>query len=167
MIAKIVLLPILSLAGLASQPDKIGYIDLQKAVPATTAGKKAKEVMDAEFKKRKESLDKKKADIEKMGQDLEKKKSVLSEEVLNRKNMELNDEMMKFQKVVNDNQVELQKKEKEVLEPIFEKMKKVIEKVANEKGFTFVIEKQAQNVLFARKENDLTDDIVKAFEKEK
>lgn len=102
-----------------------------------------------------------------MGQDLEKKKSVLSEEVLGRKQMELQEEMMKFQKVVGENQAELQKKEKELLEPIIEKMRKVIEKVANEKGFAMVLEKAGQNVLFAQKDADLTDDVVKAFEKEK
>lgn len=151
----------------ASTNTKVGFIDLQKAVQATTQGKKAKENLDGDYKKRKEGLDKKKADIDKMGQDLEKKKSVLSEEVLNRKQMELQEEMMKFQKVVAENQMELQKKEKDLLEPIIEKMRKVIEKVANDKGFSMVLEKQGQNVLYAQKDNDLTDEVVKAFEKEK
>ncbi|GIL17725.1 MAG: OmpH outer membrane protein [Oligoflexia bacterium] len=147
--------------------SKIGFVDVQKAIQSTAAGKKAKESLDAEFQKRKQNLDKKKADIEKMGQDLEKKKSVLSEEVMNKKQMELQEEMLKFQKTVAENQVEIQKKEKDLVEPILEKMKKTIEKVAQEKGFTLVIEKQGQNVLFAQKDSDLTEDVVKAFEKEK
>lgn len=154
-------------AALASANTKVGYVDVQKAIQATAVGKKAKESMEAEFKKRKESLDKKKADIEKMGQDLEKKRSVLSEEVFNKKQVELQEQMMGFQKTVGENQLEIQKKEKDLLEPIFEKMKKVIEKVSQEKGFGIVIEKTAQNVLFAQKDADLTDDVVKAFEKEK
>lgn len=147
--------------------SKVGYVDVQKAVQMTASGKKAKEQLDGEFQKRKASLDKKKSDIEKMGQDLEKKKSVLSEEVMGKKQMELQEEMMKFQKTVAENQVEIQKKEKELVEPILEKMKKTIEKVAQEKGFSMVIEKQGQNVLFAQKDTDLTDDVVKAFEKDK
>ncbi len=147
--------------------EKVGYIDMQKVIQATKAGKKAKETLDGEFKKRKEGLDKKKADIEKMGMDLEKKKTVLSEEVLGKKQMELQEEMMKFQKVVAENQGEIQKKEKDLLEPILEKMRKVIENVAKEKGFSMVLEKQGQNVIFAQKEMDLSDDVIKAFEKEK
>lgn len=146
---------------------KIGYVDVQKAIQATAAGKKAKEQLASDYDKRKSSLDKRKADIEKMGQDLEKKKSVLSEEVMGKKQMELQEEMMKFQKTVAENQVDIQKKEKELVEPILEKMKKVIEKVATEKNFTMILEKQGQNVLFAQKEVDLTDEVVKAFEKEK
>ena len=145
--------------------SKVGYIDVQKAIQATGAGKKAKESLDAEFQKRKTVLDKRKADIEKMGQDLEKKKSVLSEEVLGKKQMELQEEMMKFQKTVGENQLEIQKKEEELLKPILAKMKTVIEKVATAKGYSMVLEQKGQNILWAQKDGDLTDDVVKAFEK--
>lgn len=147
--------------------EKVGYVDVQKAVQATSAGKKAKATLDGEFKKRKENLDKKKADIEKLGQDLEKKKSVLSEEVLGKKQMELQEEMMKFQKAVGENQMEIQKKEEELVGPILEKMKTIIEKVAKEKGYTIVLERKGQNILYAVADAELTDDVVKAFEKEK
>lgn len=163
----IIALAALMVSFSAQAEGKIGYVDVQKAIQATSAGKKAKENLDGEFQRRKGNLDKRKADIEKMGQDLEKKKAVLSEEVLGKKQMELQEEMMKFQKTVAENQVEIQKKEKELVEPILNKMKNVIEKVAKEKGFAMVLEKQGQNVLFAQKEVDLTDDVVKAFEKEK
>lgn len=155
------------LMAIPAWANKVGFVDVQKAVQTTAAGKKAKAALDVEFKKRKENLDKKKADIEKLGQDLEKKKSVLSEEVLGKKQMDLQEEMMKFQKAVGENQMEIQKKEEELVGPILEKMKTVIEKVAKEKSFTLVLEKKAQNVLFAVAEVDMTDDVVKAFEKEK
>jgi outer membrane protein len=154
-------------AGFAQAQNKVGYVDVQKAIQATAAGKKAKEVLDGEYGKRKKDLDKKKADIEKMNQDLEKKKTVLSEEVMGKKQMELQEEMMKFQKTVAENQLEIQKKEKELVEPILEKMRRVIEKVAQEKGYTLVIEKQSQNVLYAQKDADLTDSVIQAYEKEK
>lgn len=146
---------------------KLGYVDMQKAVQATAAGKKAKTDLEGEFNKRKKDLDKKKADIEKMGQDLEKKKSVLSEEVLGKKQMELQEEMMKFQKTVAENQMEIQKKEKELTLPILDKMRKVIEKVAQDKQYSMVLEKNENNVLFAQKDADLTEEVVKAFEAQK
>lgn len=158
----------LMMAGTVSAADsKVGYVDVQKAIQSTNSGKKAKESLDSEYAKRKKDLDKKKSDIEKMGQDLEKKKAVLSEEVMQKKQMELQEEMMKFQKVVAENQLEIQKKEKELVEPILEKMKKIIEKVAQEKGFTIVLEKSGQNLLYAQKDADLTDDVIKTYEKEK
>lgn len=147
--------------------SKVGFVDVQKAVQATAAGKKAKASMDTEYNKRKKELEKKNQDIVKMGQDLEKKKAVMAEEAFNRKVVEFQEEQLKFQKVVADNQLEIQKKEKELVEPILEKMKKVIDKVAAEKGFSVVLQKQGDNVLFAQKDADLTDAVVQAYEKEK
>ncbi len=151
----------------ANAAEKVGYVDVQEAIKSTAAGKKAKSSLDAEYEKRKKDLDKKKAEIEKIGQELEKKKAVLSEEVLGKKQMELQEEMMKFQKTVGENQREIQEKEKELVEPILKKMKTVIEKVAQQKGFSMVLEKQANNVLFAEKNVDLTAAVVEAFEKTK
>ena len=81
--------------------------------------------------------------------------------------MELQEEVMTWQKTLSDNNVEMQKKQKEVLEPILDKMKGVVEKFAKEKGVLMILEKTAQNLVYASAEVDLTDDIIKAFEKEK
>jgi outer membrane protein len=158
---------VLVASSLALAETKIGYVDVQKAIQSTAAGKKAKETLDVEFGKRKSDLDKKKADIEKMNQDLEKKKSVLSEEVMGKKQTELQEEMMKFQKTVADNQMALQKKEKELIEPIIEKMRKTIDKLATEKGYSLILDKQSPAILFSQKDADVTDAVIAAFEKDK
>jgi len=42
----------------------------------------------------------------------------------------------------------------------------VIAKLAKEKGYSLVLE-NSQAILFSAAENDLTDDVIKAYEKEK
>lgn len=150
----------------ASAQTKVGYVNMQKAIQATAEGKKAKSELEADFEKKKKELQKREADLKKMGEDLERKKSVLSEDVLQKKQGEFQDEMMKFREMVGKNQMEIQKKEQDLTTPIVEKMKKVIEKVAKEKGFNMVLENTAM-VLYAESSLDLTDDAIKAFEKEK
>lgn len=161
------ILSALFLAGsVAVAETKIGYVDMQKAVQATAAGKKAKAELEGEFEKRKKELQKKEADLKKMGEDLEKKKSVLSEEALQKKQGEFQEEMMKYRDQVGKSQLEIQKKDRDLTQPILDKMRKVIEKVAKSKGYALILENNAM-VLYAGKENDLTDDVIKAFEKEK
>ncbi|MGZ3744573.1 MAG: OmpH family outer membrane protein [Pseudobdellovibrionaceae bacterium] len=145
---------------------KIGVVDMQKAIQSTAAGKKAKAELEGEFNKKKKELEKKEADLKKMGEDLERKKSVLSEEVLGKKQAEFQEEMLKYRDVVGKSQIEIQKKERDLTAPILEKMKKSIEKVAKEKGYTMVLENN-QMVLFSTPESDLTNDVVKSYEKEK
>lgn len=153
--------------GLAHAAEvKIGYVDMQKAIQSTAAGKKAKAELEGEFNKKKKELEKKEADLKKMGEDLERKKSVLSEEVLNKKQAEFQEEMLKYRDVVGKSQIEIQKKERDLTAPILDKMRKTIEKVAKEKGYTMVLE-NSQMVLYATADADLTEAVIKAYEKEK
>lgn len=159
-------LSLLMTASLAHAEAKLGFVDMQKAIQATSAGKKAKTELEGDFNKKKKELEKKEADLKKMGEDLEKKKSVLSEDALNKKQAEFQEEMLKYRDVVGKSQVEIQKKERELTAPILEKMRKVIAKISKEKGYTLVLE-NSQMVLFSAPEADLTEDVIKAFEKEK
>ena len=157
---------VLMAASLAQAEAKIGFVDMQKAIQATSSGKKAKTELEGEFNKKKKDLEKKEADLKKMGEDLEKKKSVLSEEALGKKQAEFQEEMLKYRDIVGKSQVEIQKKERELTAPILEKMKKVIGKIAKDKGFTMILE-NSQMVLYAVPESDLTEEVIKAFDKEK
>ncbi|WP_347357585.1 OmpH family outer membrane protein [Bdellovibrio sp.] len=162
----LIVLSMLLTASLAQAEAKVGFVDMQKAIQSTSAGKKAKTELESDFNKKKKELEKKEADLKKMGEDLEKKKSVLSEEALGKKQAEFQEEMLKYRDVVGKSQIEIQKKERELTAPILEKMKKVISKLAKEKGYTLVIE-NSQMVLYATSDADLTEEVIKAFEKEK
>lgn len=159
-------LSLLLATGLARAEMKIGFVDMQKAIQSTSAGKKAKSELETEFNKKKKELEKKEADLKKMSEDLERKKSVLSEEVLGKKQAEFQEEMMKYRDVVGKSQLDIQKKERDLTAPILEKMKKVIEKLAKDKGYSAVLE-NSQMVLFSSPDMDLTEEVVKTFEKEK
>lgn len=160
---------ILMFTGTAFAEFKLAYVDVQRAIEKTSMGKKAKEEMKKEADKKNKELEKKKADIEKMREDIEKKRSVLAEEAFAKRAGELQEEMQKFNQTAGKAQAELQKKESELLEPIVKKMKIVIEKLAKEKGISMVIQsnQNAQIVLYASAESDLTEELVKAFDKEK
>jgi outer membrane protein len=158
---------LVSFMNFAQAETRVGYIDMQKAIQSTSTGKKAKSELEGEFNKKKKELEKKEADLKKMGEDLEKKKTVLSEEVLNKKQSEFQEEMMKYRELVGKSQLDIQKKERDLTSPILDKMKSIITKVAKDKKFSMILEKTEQNVLFAEADVDITDDVVKAYEKEK
>ncbi|MES3038728.1 MAG: OmpH family outer membrane protein [Bdellovibrionota bacterium] len=162
----IVALCVLCLSPLAFGETKIAVVDMQKAIQSTSAGKKAKADLEAEFEKRKKDLQKKEADLKKMQEDLEKKRSVLSEEVLQKRQGEFQEEMMKYRDLVGKNQMEIQKKERDLSGPIVDKVRKVIAKIAKEKGYSMVLENSAM-VLYSEAGSDITDQVIAGYEKEK
>lgn len=152
-------------AKASTEEPKIGYVDMQKAIQETSTGKKAKKEIEKEFNAKKAELQKKEADLKKMDEDLRKKSSALSDEVRAKKVQELQAEAMKFQREVGESQMAFQKKERDLTQPILEKLQSALEKIAKDGGYTVILEKNEQSVLWAKKDLDLTDSLVKEYEK--
>lgn len=154
-----------ALVGAKAHADvKIGYVDMQKAIQSTKAGQKAKKDLEAEFEKRKKTLQSKESALKKMGEELEKKAMVLSEDVRAKKQKEFQTSMMEFQQTVQKNQKEIQEQERKLTEPILKKLQSVIEDMAKKDTYTVILEKRENGVLWAQKELDITEKVVKAFE---
>ena len=149
----------------ASAETKIGYIDMQKAIQETSTGKKAKSELEAEFNKKKKELEKKEADLKKMNDDLEKKSMVLTDDVKAQRQQELQTEMMKYRELVARSQQDIQKRERDLTVPIVEKLRSILDGIAKKEGYTVVLEKSENSVMWADKQIDLTDRMVKDYEK--
>lgn len=146
---------------------KIGYVDIQRAIQSTSEGKLAKSQLESEFNKKKKSLEEMEKDLKAMNDDYEKKKDVLSEEVKRDKQMNLQKEMVKYRELVGKSQLEIQTKERELTKPIIDEVQKAIAEIAEKEKYTMILEKAEQSVLWAKKEFDLTDEVVKTVEERK
>lgn len=152
-------------AASASAEIKIGYIDMQKAIQDTSTGKKAKVELEGEFNKKKKDLEKKEADLKKMNDDLEKKSMVLTDDVKAQRQQELQAEMMKYRELVARSQQDIQKRERDLTVPIVEKLRSILDGIAKKESYTVVLEKSENSVMWADKQIDLTERIVKDYEK--
>lgn len=154
--------------SLASAADlKIGYVDMQAAIEQTSTGKKAKTELEKIAKSKENNLKKREADLKKKGEDFQKKQSVYDEATARKKQAELQKEFYELQQLLNSSQVELRKKEESLLKPIIEGLKKQIDSIAKKDGYTVILEKADNLVLFAKDDINLTNKVVKAYEKNK
>jgi outer membrane protein len=159
------------LAGIAAHaetaPVKIGYVDMQKAIQTTDSGKKAKKELEKEFNEKKKQLQDKEKDLKKMSEDLEKKSMVLSDEVKQKKQMEFQEEMLKYRELVGKSQLAIQERERSLTQPILERLRGIIGDIGEKDGYTVILEKAENSVLWAPKKIDLTDRIIAEFDKKK
>lgn len=163
----IFLVTLLGLVGTATANAelKMGFIDMQKAIQETSAGKKAKKELETEFNKKKKELEKREADLKKMGEDFEKRSMAMNEEARLKKQQELQQEMGKYQQLVAKSQMEIQKRERDLTQPILNKLRSIIEDIAKKDNFTVILEKSENSVMWAKKEIDLTDRVIKEHDK--
>jgi outer membrane protein len=156
-----------STAFAKSDSLKIGYVDLHAALNQVDEGKKAKKKLKKEFKKKQQRLNKKQKEVKELRNSLKKEGMMLSKKAKRKKSMKLKRKMSQLQKLYMEMQQNISKKEAKATKPIFDKMRKVIDKIAKEKGYDLVLEKRKSSVLFAKDAMNLTDELVKRYEKQK
>ena len=146
---------------------KTGFVDFGAAIQGTRDGKKARKTLEAEFAKRKKELDKKEKDLSKQREELEKKSAGWNEKTRGQKQTQLNESFRIYQDLLSRAQEEIRSREKKLMSPIYEKMKKALGRVANQEGYSAIFEKNQAGVLWINVEDDLTDKLIKAYSSKK
>jgi len=154
-----------AVSAVSATDVKIAYVDLQKALKETKAGKSARASLEKIFNKKKSEFQKVEKDLKSKQEDLQKKAMVLSDEVRSQKQMDLQKDMIEYQKKVSESQQELQKKEQALTKPILEGLQKAITRIATRDKYTMILEKSQQGIVWAEKGLDLTDELIKEYEK--
>ena len=150
----------------AAQSPKIGYVDLQRALTQVEEGKQAKQKLKKDFEDKQAKLDKKQKEVKKLKQQLKNQSMALSAEAKKKKRAELQKKMAELQRMYMSLQRNLSQKEAKATKGIFKKMRKVVRKIAEEKGYDLVLEKRGSSVLFAKDAMDLTDELIKRYDSE-
>lgn len=144
---------------------KVGVVDMQKALQSVEAGKKAKAQLEKEFNAKKQQLQSEEASIKKMGEEFKKQSLVMSDEARGKKQSELQERIMKFQELTQRSQQEIQQKEQELTQPILGKLRGIISELAKQKGYSVILERNENTVLFSLEKDDLTSDVITGFNK--
>jgi outer membrane protein len=149
----------------AADATKIGFIDLQRALLESNAGKKARADLEVLEKSKKTVIDEKVKAINKVEEELTKQASALSSDARKTKEEELERHKRDLQRLVEDARVEIQKKEAELTEAILKDMSDVVEEFAKEEGYTVIF--RSEVLLYAKKDVDITEVVVKKFNESK
>jgi len=142
---------------------KLGYVDLQRALNETEDGKKAKANLKKVFDLKQKELDEQQETLKKDIEDFMKKKSLLAPEKASQKETELQERMQKVQQTYARHQQDLGSKEQEATGKIFERMSRIIGKIATAENFTMIFDKQQSAVVFAKPHLDLTNDLIRRY----
>jgi outer membrane protein len=140
---------------------KIGSVNLVKALNESEAGKKAKTDLEFMIKSKQSSLDEKGKNIEKTKNEIAKQSSVLSADARKSKEEELEKMIRDYQRLVSDSQNEIKKKESDLTGEIIKELRGIIEKIGSDEGYTLILEGGEGQILFAKKEIDITEKVLK------
>ena len=152
-------------AGVAfAQPaQKIGYVDLQRALNESEAGKKAKEEFKIQVDKAQGQLKKQKDEIDSLKEQLEKKALVMKEGERGNLEDDYRKKMRDFERNYKDSQTDLQKKDNELTGGIIKDLQEIIRDYGEREGYTLILEATSSAVLYGAKSADLTDAVMEQY----
>jgi outer membrane protein len=142
----------------AAAQVKVAVVDVQRAVMQTEDGLRAQATLKKLFDNRQQELNKKQSDLQKQKEDIDKQSRVLSQQALQKKIDDWQKQMAELQTTFLEYNKELEKKQKELTDPIFERVVGAIKRVAGSDGYDLIVDRAT--VAYSRGDLDLTDRVI-------
>lgn len=149
--------------GVCSAADmvKVGVLDLQKALNATTEGLAAKENLRKKHEAKQKQVDAKKEELDSLEERI--KSPVLSEEAkgqLEQEYMRKRSELIEFVQAAKE---EEEKENQQLSAQILEGLVGIAREIAEKEKYTLILEKTGGGVVYFQPDMDLTEEIVKLY----
>jgi outer membrane protein len=153
-------------AAVAPASGKIGYIDVQRVLARSAAGVAAREQLEKERAGIQKEMEGRRQELEKLRDEIEKKGPLMTADARREKQEQFERKRRDAARAADDYQKELEKKEATLLQKVLAEVGGVIEKVGKEKNYYMIVEKRNAGVLYAANDADLTDEVIRAYDRE-
>jgi outer membrane protein len=143
-----------------AQTLKIGYIDSVKIFAENKETQDAERLYRSDVAQWEAQKQRMEADLSKMGDELNAQSPMLSEEKKAERRLEFQRKMDEYKKFMEDTFGDnglAAKRNKELTQPIVDKINKLVEVIAKEQGLTMVFDVANANIVYADKSLDLTE----------
>lgn len=148
-------------ASYAQDRVKIGYVDIQKVISESQAGKRAKDRFQAQVKKAEGDIIKERQELERLKADLDKKGPLLKDEERRNLESDLQKRSINLQRSMSDYQQELQAKNSEMMADILKELEKIVNEVGRAEKFTLILERS--QILYSDQGIDITSKVIETY----
>lgn len=148
-------------ASYAQDKIKIGFIDIQRVISESQAGKQARDRFQAQVKKAESDIMKERQDLDRMKSDLEKKGPLLKEEERRNLEADFQKRSVNLQRRMSDYQQELQVKNNEMMSDILKDLEKIVNEVGKAEKFTLILERS--QILYSDQGIDITSKVIDTY----
>ena len=144
--------------------SQTAYVNLMQAFEKTKQGQKIKRQLEKTANKAKAQFKTKELKLQEEEKALKKEMALLSEQARTQKISQLQQKILNFQNEAKKKDVELQNLQNKLMNPILDRLKKVIGETAKKGSYTSV-KNIGADVLWVSPELDLTVKVYKAYNK--
>ena len=139
----------------------IVFVDMDKIIATSNAGKKIQNSMDKFAKKENQKFDSIESNLKKKEQEILKQKNILSKEELDKKVKSFQTELSKLRKEKIEFNRSIIKRNQESTNKIVNEINKILTEYASNNSVSLIIQKK--NIIIGKTELDITPEILKQF----
>jgi outer membrane protein len=154
-------------AGAAAAQDavKIAVVDLDQVINATDQGKKAREELQGKQKQAEGQLKPMYERGKALAEEIQSKRFVLSEDALRQKQLDLAEIQSDLRAKGAELEGQFKVDYERLVGPLREKLLGIIVDFGKEQGYTLILERNTPGVVYSKEALDITEEVVKRFNK--
>lgn len=149
--------------------EKIGFINSKRIFQEYKGLNDINKEVEKELSSWKNKINRMQQEIDSLEKDYQEQKSMYSDELNGRKRIEIESKKDSLNKMIQELYGEEGKSSqinKQLLKPVVDRINSIINKIGEDEGFSLIFDFADGNILYAKKELDLTDRIIDELNKD-
>lgn len=148
-----------------AQPSEllIGYVNVQRAILEVEEGKRAKDQLKASFDVKQKELSKREEELKALKDAIDKQSVVKDDAATKAQKTQFQAKLLELQQLFMKEQQALQDAQGKLVADIAVKLRKVVEEIGSQGGYTLILEGTESRLLFARPHLDLTNEVIRKY----
>jgi len=142
----------------------VGTVDIMKVLTTVAEGKRVRDQLEKEFKKKQNILKTQEEKIQKAQNDFLKKQKIMNETARQKKEDEIRQQIMSLQAQKGEFQKDIQETEAKLKKPMFDKLKPIINEISKKVGVDVTFEASSSPIVYAKQTKDITDQVIKMYD---
>ena len=149
----------------AMAADKIAFVDIQKILMESEAGKSsAKEFMKLVERKQGE-IQAQEKELQKLQEEIEQQRSLLTESAYREKDLDFQKRLRDYKRFVDDANEEMRMREQQLAQLLIPGIQKIIDDIGEKEGYTAIFDVGTGGLLFTSEAKDITGRVIEAYNK--
>lgn len=152
---------------IADYAPVIRVVRMQALLENSIAGKAARADLERDLNKSKAELERERIRLKKMTEDLQSQGMLLSNDAIEKKQEKIVEAERSLQRKAKDLHEDMQRKTARSIETIVAEVRTILDSLATEENFDFILQDDNRFVLYADSEIDITSRVIKILDEKK
>lgn len=144
--------------------SKIVYMDSQRILTDSIAGKEAYGQLEKLKNERQKDIDKMQDSLKKLGEEIQVKGATMKETAKLELQSKYESELKNYNRYVKDAQEELRRRELALVKPISDEVNTIIDEYGNQNSIDIILDRRDPGIIYTSSKLDITDAILKLYD---